>query len=266
MTEFLFDLPVLELAKLCVGVTVGVTWLGIVLIKPILRLLVGGEANVNGAIGYVTSVFSLFYGLLVGLLAVAAYQNADEIERSAFREAAGVATLYEGLDSYPEPFRSDAQAMLRDYVLYVVHKGWPAHGDGAILAGGANRVSALRRRLAGFEPASSAQEIVHREMFSAFQDFTVARQARLAGVLTRIPDVLWYAVAAGAAVNIVLLIMLKVRMVPHLVLSGLASFFLGVMLFVIIALDDPLRGEAGLQPEALRLLWETRMVFDEPMA
>jgi hypothetical protein len=265
MPDLIFDLPVLDLAKLCVAVTVGATWLGILVAKPLLRLFVGGEANLNGAISYVTSVFSLFYGLLVGLLAVAAYQNSEEVERGAFAEAAGIATLYDGLDSYPEPFRSEVQAMLRDYVLYVVYKGWPAHADGAILNGGANRVSAIRQRLAGFEPETGAQEIVHREMFGAFQGFTLARQARLAGVLTRIPDVLWYAVAAGAAVNIVLLVMLRIRPLPHLVLGGLASFFLGVMLLVVLALDDPLRGETGLKPEALRLLWQSRLAFDEPM-
>jgi hypothetical protein len=106
---------------------------------------------------------------------------------------------------------------------------------------------------------------VHTEVFGLFHDFSVARQERLSGVLTRIPNVLWYAVGAGAAVNIVLLVMLRIRPMPHLVLGGLASFFLGVMLFVVISLDDPLRGESGLEPEALRLLWEARMKFDEPL-
>jgi hypothetical protein len=264
MPDFMHNLPVRELAWLCVAATVGATWVGILFVKPFLRLLVGGEPNVNGVIGYVTSVFSLFYGLLVGLLAVAAYQNVERVERSAFREAAGVSTLYAGVSSYPEPFRSEAREMLRDYVLYTIHKDWPAHRRGEIMAGGTNRVSAMRQRLADFEPQSISEEIVHREVFSAFQDFTIARQERLAGVLTRIPNVLWYAVGAGAAVNIILLIMLKVRVLPHLVLGGLASFFLGVMLFVVLALDDPLRGDDGLRPEALELLWNGRMVFDEP--
>jgi hypothetical protein len=39
-----------------------------------------------------------------------------------------------------------------------------------------------------------------------------------------------------------------------------------VVLFVIVALDDPLRGEAGLGPEPFELLWETRMIWDESQA
>lgn len=266
MLDFVYDLPPETLAFYCVALTVGATWLGILFVKPFLRLLVGGEADVNQTIGYATSVFGLFYGLLVGLLAVAAYQNAEGVERSAFREATTIATLYSDLRSYPEPIRAQMREMLRDYVLYTIYEDWPAHREGAMKVGGANRADAMRERLATFDPQTLSQEIVHRQVVGTFHDFSVARQERLAGVITRIPRVLWYAVGAGAIINIVLLIMLKMRPIPHLVLGGLTSFFLGVMLFVIVALDDPFRGEAGLDPEALQLLWENRMVFDEPAA
>ena len=265
MPQFLFDLPQADLALYVVAATVGLTWLGILFVKPLLRLLLGGAADINESISFVTSIFSLFYGLLVGLLAVAAYQNLDEVERSAFREATSLATLYADMESYPEPFSSEMQALLRDYTLYAIHKEWPAHREGRILIGGAHRADAMRQRLAQFAPGTVSQEILHREAVGTFHRFVEARQARLAGTITRIPAVLWYAVIAGAAVNIILLVLARMKPLRHLILGGLASFFLGVMLFVIIALDDPLRGESGVGPDALQSLWETRMVFDEPL-
>ena len=266
MFDVIHDLPAERLALYCILLTVGATWIGVLFVKPVLRLLIGREGDINATIGIGTSVFGLFYGLLVGLLAVAAYQNAETIERAAFREAASVSNLYASLQSYPDPFRSDVRAMLRDYVLYTIHKDWPAHRAGRIMIGGGHRADAIRGRLAGFEPESTSQEIVHREVVGALQDFAVARQERLAGTLTRIPGVLWGALAAGALVNIVFIVLLKLKPIPHMILGGLSSFFLGVMLFVILALDDPMRGETGLEPEAMRFLWETRMAFDEPAA
>jgi hypothetical protein len=264
MTDFVHDVPTDVLALYCVVGAVAATWFGVLFVKPFLRVIVGGDPAINQSIGFATSVFSLFYGLLVGLLAVAAYENSEEVEQSAFREATSVATLYAQMKSYPEPFRSEMQGMLRDYVLFTIHKDWPAHREGAALNGGANRTDAMRQRLATFAPQSTPEEIVHREAVRTFQEFTVARQERLAGIITRIPDVLWYAVAAGAVVNVLFLVMMRMRPVQHMILGGLASFFLGVMLFVILALDDPLRGDAGLPPEAMLSLWETRMIFDEP--
>lgn len=264
MPEFIQDLPLRDLALLCVALTVGATWVGILFVKPFLRLLVGGEANVNEVIGYATSVFSLFYGLLVGLLAVAAYQNAERIEQAVYAEASRINIFYGELQSYPEPLRGDLRALLRDYVLFTIHADWPRHRRGEVSQGGAHRVGALRQRLAEFEPQSVGQEIVHRETMGTFQAFVTARQDRLAGVLTRIPGVLWYAVGAGAIINILLLIMLKIRPLPHLVLGGITSFFLGVMLFVIIALDDPMRGSVSILPTALEAVWQNTMRFDEP--
>lgn len=265
MPEFVHQIPVRDLALLCALGAVGATWVGILFLKPFLRLLVGGHADVNQVIGYATSVFSLFYGLLIGLLAVAAYQNAERIEQAAFLEAARVGTLYGALHNYPEPLRGALREMVRDYVLHAIYEDWPRHRAGAVSQGGAHRTAAIQKRLAGFEPATVAQEIVHRETMRTFQEFLDARQRRLAGVLTRIPGVLWYAVAAGAVINILLLIMLKIRPLPHLVLGGITSFFLGVMLFVIIALDDPMRGAFGLQPDALEIVWRDQMRFDEPV-
>ena len=91
-----------------------------------------------------------------------------------------------------------------------------------------------------------------------------ARQQRLTGVITQIPNVLWYAVLVGAAINMLLLVMLRMPPMRQFVLGTITAFFLGVILFVIVALDDPLRGESGLDPGPLQVLWERQMIWDEP--
>ena len=85
-------------------------------------------------------------------------------------------------------------------------------------------------------------------------------------MLTAIPNVLWYAVLIGAAINLLLIALLRIRLLPHFVLGSITAFFLGVILFVIVTLDRPLRGEAGLPPEPLVLLWERFMIWDEPVS
>ena len=266
MPDFIYDIPQVELAIWFAAIAVGSTFLGILFVKPVLRLLIGREPGVNQNISYATSSISLFSGLLLSLLTVSAYQNKEAVEQSILDEAGAISALYSDMNSYPEPVRSDVKEMLRDYVQYTIYKDWPAHRQGEVMAGGVLRTDAMRQTLAAFEPQSEAQAIVHRETIAAFHDFTDFRRARVAGVVTRIPDVLWYAVLVGAVINILLLLMLKMRVLPHFILGAISSFFLGVVLFVIVALDDPLRGEAGLGPEPFELLWETRMIWDESQA
>jgi hypothetical protein len=266
MPDFVKQIPQDDLALFIALLAVAAVSFGVFVVKPILRLFIGrGDPTINEAIGYGTQSFSLFYALLVGLLTVAAYQNKERVEQAILAEAAAVGTLYSAMDSYPEPLRSEVKSMLRDYVLFTVHKDWPAHRQGEILDGGSNRANAMRQRLAGFEPANVSQEIVHRETFRAFQDFGAARQLRLNGVITRIPAVLWYAVLVGAVINLLILILFRIRLVAHLVLGTISAFFLGVVLFVIVVLDDPLKGDSGLPPMPFEQLWDRQMVWDEPL-
>jgi hypothetical protein len=265
MPDFIFDIPTRTLAVYFSLAAVALMLLGVLVIKPLLRLVLGTGPDFNQTIGQATNGFSLFYGLLLGLLTVAAYQNNERIREGILSEATVLGSLYADMNTYPEPTRSDMKLMLRDYVLFTIHKDWPAHRRGEVLNGGFNRTDAMRQELAQFEPYTRGEDITHAEVVAAFQDFSRARQQRLTGIITEIPDVLWYAVLVGGAINLLLLIMLKMRQLQHFVLGTLTAFFLGVILFVIVTLDRPLRGESGLSPRPLELLWERAMVWDEPL-
>jgi hypothetical protein len=122
----------------------------------------------------------------------------------------------------------------------------------------------MRQKLASFEPSTKGQEIIHTEVISSFQRFNEARQQRLSGVILQLPDVLWYAVLVGAITNILLIVLLKMPLFQQFVLGSINAFFLGVILLVIIVLDRPLRGEAGLDPDPLQIVWDRQMIWDEP--
>jgi len=265
MPDFIYDIPVYRLAIYFGVLAIIAVLIGIFVIKPILRLLIGTGPEFNHTISYATSGFSAFYGLLLGLLTVAAYQNSERIKAGILAEATTLGSLYADMSSYPEPIRSDMKTMLRDYVLFTIHKDWSAHRMGKVMDGGFNRADAMRRRLASFEPQTRGQEILHAEVISAFQVFAEARQRRLTGAVTEIPRVLWYAVLVGAAINVILLALLRMRLMQQFVVGTLTTFFLSVILVVIITLDRPLQSDVGLRPEPLRLLWERAMVWDEPL-
>ena len=73
----------------------------------------------------------------------------------------------------------------------------------------------------------------------------------------------WYVVLIGALINIVLIWMLDMRFFTHLILGGLISFFLGVMIFLLIAMDQPLRGAVAIPRPAYELAYRVLMEPDE---
>lgn len=239
---------------------------GILVIKPLLRLFFGTGPEFNQSLSFAASGFNLFYGLLLGLLVVSAYQNSEKVREAIQVEALTLGALYSDIDTYPEPMRSDVRAMMRDYVLYTIHRDFPAHRIGEFLDGGSNRADGIRLMLASYEPVTQGEVIVHQEVIDAFRDFDGARQKRLSGVLAEIPNILWYAVLVGAAVNVIMLSLIRMRPHTQFMIGTITSFFLGVILFVIVTLDAPLKGDAGLAPTPFQLLWEREMRWDDRQA
>ena len=263
MFNFVYDIPTTTFAVYCTVFFVGLTWLGIIFVKPIFLFIIGREPNINGLISHTTSGFSLFYGLLLGLLSVAVYQNFEKVSSAAFQEASDLASLYRNASNYPEPGRAEVLGLLRDYTLYTIYKDWPAHREGRIFLGGGSRLSVILRKLLQFEPKTASAEILQSQMLQNFNALLEARQRRLAGVNTHIPRILWFVVAIGAAATIILIWMLRMRFVTHMVLGGIVAFFLGVVIFFVASMDNPMRGEISVDATPYVTVYEALMQWDE---
>ena len=174
-----------------------------------------------------------------------------------------LSSIYRASEGYPEPLRTEVQGLLRDYTLYVINKDWPAHRVGKVPRGGENWLEVLRAKFLSFNPETKTQEIFHGEVLRSFNNLVFFRQQRLAGVSTSIPGVLWYVVFIGAAFSIIFLWLLDIRFMPLMILSGMVSFFLGVMIFLIFALDHPLQGAVNVTPGAYQNVYDMIMKWDQ---
>ena len=62
---------------------------------------------------------------------------------------------------------------------------------------------------------------------------------------------MWFVVAVGALINMLLIWMFDLRLRTHLLLGGIISFFTGTMICLIVLLDNPFRGAVGCHPRLL---------------
>ena len=76
---WLYDMPTSAMVTLFSVIFVGFTWLGAMFIRPFLRLLLRSQPGINDIVGYVLSSHCVFFGLLLGLLAVGTYQNMSDM-------------------------------------------------------------------------------------------------------------------------------------------------------------------------------------------
>jgi hypothetical protein len=264
INDWLEGLSAGQLAIVICAFFVGITWLGILLVHPLMRRVLHRNEPSNELIIHIAGTFGLVYAVLLGLLTVATFQNTKDLQDNVGREASGLSTIYRTTDGYPEPLRSELKAQLRDYTHYVIDKDWPAHKKGIVPIGGEHRLQVIRATLMSYEPATKTQEMLHNELLRYLDAMMVSREQRLATVNAAIPRVLWYVVVVGAFLTIAFMWMLHMELIPQILLGGITAFFLGIMIFLIYAMDHPLQGAVSVPPDSFQSVYDLVMKWDEP--
>jgi Protein of unknown function (DUF4239) len=241
---------------------VAIAWLGLLLVHPILRRHLHGDAPSNEVIIFTAANYGLFYAVLLGLLTIATFDSTKALVDTIGRETNSLSTLYRTADGYPEPLRSQLKSELRDYTRYVIDKDWRAHRRGLVLTGGEHRLEVIRATVFSYEPTSKTQELLHTEMLHYLDAMMASRQDRLIAVTAAIPGVLWYIVFIGALITIAFVWMMHIKFESQIVLGGITALFLGIMIFLIYAMDNPLRGAVSVSPEAFDSVYDLVMKWD----
>jgi len=202
----------------------------------------------------------IFYGLAVALIAVGVWETYTDTTKIVSEEATSMAGLYRDVSCYPEPTRSQLQKGLRDYLDYVIHQAWPLQQRGEVPAGGVELMDRFQATLANFEPATEGEKVLHAETFSAYNQAIHARRLRLDAVGTGLPNLLWFVIIVGAALSLTASFFFKIEDVRlHLIQVTLLAAFVGLVIFMILALDHPFRGDLGVRPEAYQLVYDHLM-------
>ena len=79
---------------------------------------------------------------------------------------------------------------------------------------------------------------------------------RLFSVNTCIPAVMWYVVILGAVLTMVMVWLFDMKLLGHMLLGGRLAAYLGTMIFLIAAMDNPFRGEVSVSAEPFEALYK----------
>ncbi len=260
MFEFVFDLPLLItgpaiLALLCLFAVGGLL---LVRRQVLPRLRVHTEDSEFG--GALVQCVMVFYGLAVALIAVNVSQTYSDVSKIVSQEATAVAALYHDVSCYPEPLRPLLQQDLRNYLVFVIHKAWPIQRRGQIPDGDVELMDHFQKNLAGFEPATEGRKLLHGETLRAYNNFLLARSLRLDAVGTGMPDVMWILIIFGAFIGLTAAFFFKVEDARlHGIHVTLLATFMGLVIFMILALDRPFRGDLGISPQPYQLVYDHLM-------
>jgi hypothetical protein len=95
------------------------------------RQVHGDEHSHNDVVGFFLNTIGVFYGITLGLVAVATWQAFTDVDAKVDQEASALAILYRDVSYFPEPQRSELQTDPRAYARQVIDVEWPLQRRGS---------------------------------------------------------------------------------------------------------------------------------------
>ncbi|HUO12626.1 MAG TPA: hypothetical protein VMU37_07710 [Caulobacteraceae bacterium] len=259
MLSWMFFYPTWAMALLF-GVTIMMLALGgMFLLRPFFHRWIHGQTRTNEMVSLSMASFSVFYGILLGLVAVGVYANFAAATDNITQEASSLAGLYTDASALSEPHRSALLADLRAYAKETIENDWPAQSQGLVPDRGTSGMALIQKDLQAVHPTEKSDEIAYAEAFGQFEKLVELRSNRLTAINAGIPFLLWWVLWIGAILSVGLVWMLDMEMHIHAILTAVLSLFLGIVIFVIVDLDKPFRGVSLVGPDSYELVYHSLM-------
>jgi Protein of unknown function (DUF4239) len=257
--EWFFNLPDWLYGILAITFTVLIGVGGLLVTRKWIARL-HATASYNEIVSYYLSTVAIFYGIMLGLIAVSVWEGYNGAQTAVALEAGSLAALYRDVSGYPEPQRSALQADLREYTRYEIYVAWPEHRRGIITPGGMHRLWLFQDKLQAFEPRTEGQQALHFETLRAYDDVIQKRSLRLDTVTARLPRPLWDFVILGAVLSFVVSWFFQLKSFRmHVWMTAFFAALLGMEIHLLVIMNHPYRGSLGVSPEAFQVVYDMLM-------
>ncbi len=257
---WVYNLPIRLFGFLIVAVTVTIGLAGFGATRKWARRVHGDEHSHNDIVGFYLGAICLFYGITLGLLLIGTWQAYSDVDSKVGEEASVLAALYRDVSNFPDPKRVELQSDLREYAHQVIDVSWPLQRRGIVPQNAGDTLGAFQTHIVSFEPLTEGQKALHAEAYREFDRIVELRRIRLKSITAGLPAPLWSVVLLGAFLNIAVTWFFDMRSQSmHMWMTVMFSCLLGLLIFLLAAMDSPFRGDISVGPEAFKLVYEQLM-------
>ena len=247
---WIYDIPSIELELGIISIFLVVSLTALVVTRRIIVHRHHKTYDIDQAVSAIFASVGMLYGLLLGLVAVAAWQNHDKLKELVNDEAASIVQTYRTISVLKDPSHKFILDDLKGYTKYVIEEAWPAHRRGLKPMAGSDWISSLNKKIADYNSIAGNQTVGYSEAVSAFSEMIKARRLRVYSIDIGIPAALWIVIISGAILTIPITFFFHIPSLrTHMLLTGFYVVFLGGIVSLIVILDNPMRGELSVSPK-----------------
>lgn len=211
--------------------------------------------NDNGVIGAVGASITVLYAIVMGFTAFYIFDNYNQADAAVQREASVAASIYRYSLFLPAPTGMEIQNDIKAYIQHVVSSEWIALKNGQEPDElGNSIIDKIERETAIFNPTKeNAQNMyIQNKILSEVQSIFDAREKRIGKAKSALGPDIWFVIVLGAFFMLGINFLFGATLSMHLILMFCLSAVISSIIFLIVALNFPFRGEFGVGPEAFQ--------------
>jgi hypothetical protein len=250
MDTFLYTIPSWLLFILIVGGSVGLVWIGTVLLRR--RTTAPKDDRHNEVAGFIFATVGVLYAVLLAFTVIIVWEQYLSAENAVSQEAASLITVARDASSFPEPARGQVYDQLRAYAQFVINDEWRTmdeatleheESSGAIAA--IDTIWSIYRSLPPSQVDSHTTE--------SLNNLSTQRAVRLQSNVAALPDVLWFGLALGALVTIFFCLVLHMENVQlHATMTALLAGLIATSIWMILMINHPFAGDIHVSTAAFQ--------------
>lgn len=251
MIDWLHGLPFVWLVVVVFGVTylvaAAISWV-------VLRLAVGERARAFKAVSPgLLPPLGVVFGLVVGFLAVQAWNDVGQAQTAVNREASALRSVVLLGADFPGAPQARMRALVRRHIKEAVNEEWPAmagqHATLTVVP--ASLGEALHLALA-LKPHSEGQKVAQTQMVAALETALDARRERIIVSESQVNWAKWTGVVLLAALTLLAIAFVhSEKWATTAIAMGIFASAVAVCVLMIAAQDRPFAGPFAVKPDTL---------------
>lgn len=206
--------------------------------------------------GFILAVIGVIYAVLLAFVAIGVWERFEAAEERSYDEARALATIYRGAENFPHG--AALRSLIKVYAQSIVDVEWPDMRNGEKTSISDALMERIGRDVRGLAVTSPGLQNLQARMLVALETAWNDRQARLTIDFIGINPIMWMVLIVGAYVTVAFTYLFgwDATVMQQLMIGGL-SLMIGLVIFLVMALDFPFRGSIAVGPDAFEALLRT---------
>jgi hypothetical protein len=203
--------------------------------------------------GFLVGIAGVLYAVVLGFLVVTVWVSFDSAQVTADLEASDAAELFSFAGVLPQPARSELRQAMADYAFEVRDHEW------ALLVYDRQdlRARSVYRTALPIIASSAIRPALQQSALTTLHELSVHRRQRLITAGTGLPEALYVALIAGAAIVMAFAFLFGVdNKALQFTMTFLIAAMIGLLFGTIVCLDRPYSGPLRVSPAAWTLVIE----------